>query len=204
MEITEAHLKHLGTGELMKASLMDDITDDHLDMWKATWLPVIQEYRDAFEAQNKPKAEWPYDLRWNWDAKILPYRGQLGLKAYCIICDSKLQGMMQVNFITHGKLKEHVGKPLVYIDFLSTAPWNRRELVQKPVFGRVGSILVQTAVQLSFDEDFKGRIGLSSLPQSNAFYREAFGMTELGPNANYPLLTDFELTAEQAAKLITS
>ena len=204
METTQAHLKHLGTGKLMTADLIDDITDDHLAMWKATWLPVIQQRQDEFEAKNVPKEKRPGDMHWDWNAKLTPYRGQLGLKAYSLICEGQLQGMMQVSLIKHAKLEGQVGKPLVFIDFLSSAPWNRKDLTDKPIFGRVGSLLYRTAVRLSVDEGFRGRVGLSSLPQSVAFYKNACGMTECGHPTHCPALTNFEITAEQAVTLLES
>jgi len=204
MEITQAHIKHLGTGKLMTADLFDDITDDHLEMWRSTWLPVIKQKQDEFDAQNIPKEQRPGDMHWNWDAKLTPYRGQLGLKAYALICEGRLQGMMQVSLIKHAILQEQLGKPVVFIDFLSSAPWNRRDLTNTPEFGRIGSLLFRTAIRLSMEEGFRGRVGLSSLPQSIDFYRNACGMTECGCHPHYPALTNFEITADQAAVLLES
>jgi hypothetical protein len=49
----------------------------------------------------------------------------------------------------------------------------------------VGRVLLATAIQLSLDEEFKGRIGLHSLPQSEPYYRDIVNMRDLGPDENY-------------------
>lgn len=61
--------------------------------------------------------------------------------------------------------------------------------------------LIAAAIQLSIDEGNNGRIGLHSLPQSDAFYRNVCGMSDLGPDANYSEipLRYFEMDEMQAA-----
>ena len=84
-----------------------------------------------------------------------------------------------------------------YVEYLEVAPWNRAELGAKPRLRGVGTVLLTAAVALSNGEGFKGRIGLHSLPQADAFYRK-IGMTDLGPDAAYQNLRYFEMTVEQA------
>jgi hypothetical protein len=62
----------------------------------------------------------------------------------------------------------------------------------------VGSILLGTAINLSHDEGFGGRLGLHSLPQADSFYRDKLGMTELGPDISKQNLRYFEMTPGQA------
>jgi hypothetical protein len=54
------------------------------------------------------------------------------------------------------------------------------------------------SIQLSLDEQFHGRIGLHSLPQSDDFYTKC-GMTCLGPE---PTLNYFEMTRAKALEYI--
>ena len=51
-------------------------------------------------------------------------------------------------------------------------------------------------------EGFKGRIGLHSLPQSNNFYANKVGMTDMGQDEEYQNLRYFEMTPEQAEAFI--
>jgi hypothetical protein len=50
--------------------------------------------------------------------------------------------------------------------------------------------------------EFKGRIGLHSLPQANAFYANTCGMTDLGFDQDYEGLRYFEMTPGQAEAFI--
>ena len=54
------------------------------------------------------------------------------------------------------------------------------------------------AVELSLQEEFRGRIALHSLPQADEFYRVKCGMSPLCKDTKYENLTYFEMTPEQA------
>jgi hypothetical protein len=66
----------------------------------------------------------------------------------------------------------------------------------------VGSVLIGTAIELSKELEFKGRIGLHSLPQANGFYANFCGMTDMGPDSANHDLRYFEMTPEQAEAFI--
>ena len=66
----------------------------------------------------------------------------------------------------------------------------------------LGKRLVWAAVRASFDEGFHGRVGLHSLPQSEAFYEEKCGMVRVGEDPDYNSLVYFELTRELAAAIL--
>ena len=100
------------------------------------------------------------------------------------------------------RLPEQKGRHLVYVDFVENAPWNRPELRNPPLYRGVGTILIRAAIELSKSEEFKGRIGLHSLPQANAFYANTIGMTDLGQDRDYQGLRYFEMTAEHAEAFI--
>lgn len=105
---------------------------------------------------------------------------------------------MLTNNITSARLSEQFGKPLIYIQFLATAPWNRPELQAPPRFRGAGSIFVLAAVQTSRDAGFKGRVGLHSLPNAEQFYERKCGFTRLGLDSSHQNLTYFEMTEPQA------
>ena len=94
------------------------------------------------------------------------------------------------------------GKPLVYVNFIETAPWNAKEFTSAPIYKGIGLRLVQAAARLSVDEKFAGRVGLHSLPQSRPFYTTACEMDPLGADAAYNNLEYFELTAAKVADLL--
>lgn len=93
----------------------------------------------------------------------------------------------------------NMGKDLLYLKYLETAPWNLavNDIGQIPKFSGVGRQLMEVGVRLSEALDFRGRIGLHALPQAEGFYRHC-GMTEVGQDAQYDHLRYFEMTEEQA------
>jgi hypothetical protein len=102
------------------------------------------------------------------------------------------------------RLDPDVGKPLVYIDYLESAPWNLPIMVDSPTYGGIGPVLMRTAVQLSYDEGFHGRIGLHALPQSEEFYRDDCEMHGCGPDASVDDLPYYEMTREIAARFTSN
>jgi len=96
------------------------------------------------------------------------------------------------------RLPSQRGKDLAYIEYVSTAPWNRPEISGIQQFHGVGLNMVRAAVELSRNESFHGRIGLHSLPQAAGFYGGTCGMSELGTDRDYYNLTYFEMTSAQA------
>ncbi len=108
--------------------------------------------------------------------------------------------------LTAGKqaqLAPDAGKPLVYIDYLESAPWNVIPFVDVPIYRGIGMVLMRTAVQLSIDEGFHGRVALHALPQSEAFYRDQCGMQGCGNDPYYQNLPYYEMTRELAQQFMS-
>ncbi len=115
------------------------------------------------------------------------------------------QGMMILDTTTKRcRIEAQRGKNLVYVRYLENAPWNQKELFDPPRYHGVGSILVRAAIELSRSEDFRGRIGLHALPQSNVFYAKTCEMSDFGVDTdpNYSPMRYFEMTPEQAEAFI--
>lgn len=121
----------------------------------------------------------------------------LAFRGFCVVAQGVTQGLAQVNLTRSTREAGQAGKPLVYVEYLEVAPWNRPELGATPRLRGLGSALLTAAVMLSEAEGFRGRIGLHSLPQADDFYRRC-GMTDLGLDPAYQNLRYFEMTAEQA------
>ena len=116
---------------------------------------------------------------------------------FSVVAQGETQGLAQVDLTKASRESSQAGRPLVYLDYLEVAPWNRPEFGAAPRLRGVGSALLTAAVALSDEEGFRGRLGLHSLPQADAFYRK-IGMTDLGQDSAYQNLRYFEMTAEQA------
>ncbi|HXI84563.1 MAG TPA: GNAT family N-acetyltransferase [Verrucomicrobiae bacterium] len=184
--------------ELVPADLLDEIGEQHVALWEETWMPQMLEAAARLGAAKAPKSSWPQDLLWNWRLKTDWAKPLLGMRSFCIVCEKSLEGMMMVNLTKTCHLEEQRHKELAYIEFISTAPWNRAKLFGVARYYGVGKILVRAAIELSLREEFEGRIGLHSLPQADDFYRRKCKMSVLGVDAKKENLTYFEMTPEQA------
>jgi hypothetical protein len=201
VEKTVLYLQRRNTGEAVEAELWDDISDEHIKLWQDGWLPLIQQAQQNLDKNKVPKEKWPQDLHWKWDKKTVWSRQFLTLRRFAMVCEGNLQGLMLVNLTKMtGRVTEQKGKDLAYMEFVSTAPWNRPDMTKEPVFRGMGSNMVRIAVELSREEGFRGRIGLHSLPQAMRFYRDVCGMADLGADSSYHGLVYFEMTEAQAVK----
>ena len=100
-----------------------------------------------------------------------------------------------------GRIDIQTGKPVLYIEYIESAPWNLAGLVETPRFSGVGVALMQTAIQVSADEGFAGRMALHSLPQSQRFYQRY--MHNLGIDVSHgEKLCYFEMTEDQANEFV--
>jgi GNAT superfamily N-acetyltransferase len=125
----------------------------------------------------------------------------VGYHSFAIVCENDLQGLMLASDFRSARLQAQFGKPIVYVEFVATAPWNRPEVQKPPRYRGVGTVMVAAAVELSWDLGYRGRIGLHSLPAAERFYRESCGMTELGKDAAHQNLMYYEMTDNQAERL---
>ncbi|MEH1830576.1 MAG: GNAT family N-acetyltransferase [Nostoc sp.] len=109
-------------------------------------------------------------------------------------CEAITQGLMILELYCYRSLLAST-KNLVYVDYLTIAPWNRRSIENPPMYKGVGSSLLKFAIEHSFDLDYKGRIGLHSLPGAENFYAK-FGMVDLGYDSNKQGLRYFEISSD--------
>jgi hypothetical protein len=131
-------------------------------------------------------------------------QGLLALRGLSIRCEGRTQALMRIDLASEAcRLESQHGLPMVYIDYLETAPWNwAGPYFGPPRFRWAGQIMLRAAIEISVDEGFKGRLGLHSLPQAVSFYRRC-GLTDCGPDPNYRhKLPYFEATPEQAADFL--
>jgi len=134
----------------------------------------------------------PQHVHWNWAVKALDQ----GVRH--VSCAVELAGRIEglMTLIVAGKLARlpvTAGRPLVYLDYLESAPWNNQDITPAQEYRGVGLRLMQAAVQYSLDVGFDGRIGLHSLPQSEPFYVRTCEMVSFGPDPTASGLVYFEL-----------
>jgi hypothetical protein len=202
-ERSVVYLKDRGAGKLVEAALIDGVSRDEVEQAEAAWKPFLDRQLDRLRAAGVPKNLWPQHRHWDWRQKQEASELYLAYRMFGIECDSEMQGLMLAT--TAGKsarIDSQRGKPLIYVHVLAAAPWNLASVVNEPRYAAVGSILLATAIHLSLEEEFQGRVGLHSLPQADSWYRDACGMTDLGPDASTQNLRYFEMTLKQAADFL--
>jgi len=189
------------SGDSVPAILVGEIGEQQLFDWQHHWRPALEETLARLRASRVPRERWPQTAHWNWDAKMRQIEGLLAFRCFAVMAQGVTQGLMRVDLNHSARLTEQAAKPLVYVEYLEAAPWNRADLAT-PRYRGVGTALLTAAVDLSFQEEFLGRIGLHSLPQAESFYRDVCGMSDLGQDADYDRLRYFEMTSQQAATFL--
>jgi hypothetical protein len=198
-EVSSVFLVDPETKEVHPAELWDNITEKNLADWEAKWIPELYKQLEALHDAGVDRSMWPQSRHWNWKAKTQEIESRLDQQCFSIVSENMTQAMMITQQSYRAKIESQRNEHLVYIDFLEAAPWNRRELQSETAkYAGCGSILIRAAVEFSKLESFKGRVGLHSLPQSNDFYCNKIGMTDLGRDPAHQNLRYFEMTPEQA------
>jgi hypothetical protein len=193
MTESKVYLRDGKGGNLIEASLFDEVTSDHLALWERDWVPAMQAFRAG-----KPPGQNPEDSHWDWRRKSKAVTGMLGYNSFALVCQEELQGLMMTNGVKSARLIAQFGNPLIYVEFVATAPWNRPKVQDPPRYRGVGQVFVLAAIETSRDAGFRGRVGLHSLPDAETFYEQKCGFTRLGPDSSHQNLTYFEMTGIQA------
>jgi hypothetical protein len=189
------------TGGPVAATLLSEIDELRLIDVEIDWAP--ERLRALRRLRERGETKLPEHVHWNWALKAVRHTRLLAYRSLGIESQGAMQGLMMVCLSNYAaRVDPDKGKPLVYVDFLETAPWNAREFTSSPRFKGVGLRLMQAAVRLSKAEGFAGRVGLHALPQASRFYTGAYWMQSLGTDQNYHDLEYFELTAKAADELL--
>lgn len=194
------------TRELVEAELFDEVTVQHFLETQTVWRPLVVEAAKRMVQAGSPRETVPRHFHWDWTTKEADLR-ILAFSFFGISARGKLQGLMKLESAGRsGRAVSQKGKPLIYVDYLETAPWNIKHLMnalgRSPEFAAVGTRLIEAAVRKSLDEGFKGRVALHSLSTSERFYLDVCGMTAVGRDAAKQNLLWCELTPEQAERFL--
>lgn len=179
--------------ELIEGDLCDDITQEHLRSWEMHWRPEMVK----LSRRRGCPAE---DGLWDWRRLASWARLQNDVSLFAISLANRAQGFM---ICYQSKVIHLPGAnilPVVYVDRLASAPWNRPPRIF-PYYGGVGRVLIAAAIELSFRAGQSGRIGLHSLPEAERFYESSIQMNRIGPDPNYNRLIYFELSETRAQEL---
>jgi hypothetical protein len=175
----------------VEAELYRDYPPTELDNIEAQWATAREQAAVAGLAAGLAPLEHEH---WDWRNKgdsVEAGRAML----VAVECAGEVQGIMAV--LRNPRPGQLGGGPVVYVDYIETAPWNLKGSAVAPRFIGVGTVLIAEAVRLSLETGLGGRIGLHSLPQAEAFYTRC-RMSRVGPDPAYYDLTYFESTGQQA------
>jgi hypothetical protein len=196
-EIIEA-----ATGQAVPSDLCVDLSPVEVLAVEQVWGPrrleaVLRLIQSGVRWQDLPE-----HTHWNWANKIHGYV-PLAHRFLGVECAGEMQSLARVDLVGHSaRCGADAGKPLVYIDFLESAPWNARQFTATPRYKLAGLRLVEAAMRLSAAEGFHGRVGLHALPQAVGFYQGACGMTAFGPDTAKENLIYLELPRDVADRWI--
>ncbi len=189
--MTKVQIRDLALEKTVMATVRERLTQRELARIDAKW--------ERFQERAERAGVVPEHNRWRFADKIEDPRWSactyLGL-AY----RRQIQGLLVVaDAPASGRLRESLGKPTLYIEYIAAAPWNLEEYVgNQRRFGNVGRALIRCAIERSAALGFEGRLALHSLPQSEGFY-ERF-MKTTGRDREYYALKYFEMTADEAIR----
>lgn len=196
-------LKNRQTGKYTDADLFLEIAKNNIDDFDSKWKPQLQERKNNLKECETLESANIQDFHWDWSRKVDKVNKRLDYESFAVESDNTTQGLMLLNNVALARERKQKGRYIVYIEYLAVAPWNRFSFTDTPLFKGVGSLLLGTAINYSFDQEFDGRIGLHSLPQSEVWYREQCEMTDLGPDPDYPHnLRYYEMTPTQAKSFL--
>jgi len=185
--------------EVVDAVLLTDLLPGVLIETEKEWGPIRREAGRRLHRQGRFQ-DLPEHFAWDWGMKSQKLQF-LAYMCFGIEYAQKMQGLLMVKVAgNYARLDPDKGKELVYVDYLEAAPWNVVPLVDEPGFRGIGPMLMKTAVELSYDEGFHGRVGLHSLPQAEEFYRDTCGMQGCGQDPNYQNLPYYEMTRDIAQR----
>jgi hypothetical protein len=190
----------------VEGELFDEVTVEHFLETQREWRPMVIDAAKAMLKRGAVRESVPRHFHWDWSTKEADLR-VLAFTFFGITCNGKLQGLMKLESAGRsGRIPAQKGKPLIYVDYLETAPWNIKPLAQalggSARFGAVGTRLIEAAVRKSLEEGFKGRVALHSLSTSERFYLDVCGMTGVGRDPAKQNLLLCEFTPEQAERFL--
>jgi len=199
-------LKDRRAGQEVEATLWQTIDDRHVEDFAQKWKPVFEARKAELRKQGALTAEIAgehnlQDSHWEWARKVEQRRDGLAWASFAVEAEEVTQGLMFARMDAFAREPSQRNKPIVDIDLLATAPWNRFRLVTEPQFKGIGRLLLAAAVSLSVHEEFNGRIGLHALPQAESWYRDVCGMTDLGIDGTG--MRYFEMTEAQAKAFVS-
>ena len=195
------------TRELVEAFIIEGVTEEEATDVDQSWFPSLITLLYNLQEKYPAEIHKPDHWHWKWGDKIAHATCAEDIHLFFALkCQNEVQGMVGVIIGRPCRLAEHKDQKLVYVDYVSTAPWNLADLLgrleQMPRYRAIGPALLVALTRYSIAQGFGGRIGLHSLQQAEDFYRDTCKMTDLGKDSSYDDLRYFEFSEEQASSFL--
>lgn len=215
--IGQVEILNLRTGKPEDASLYNGISEKHINDFEKLWRPILLKKEKEIRSRHTNSGildKITYleelgvfgiqDCHWNWKEINEKIAGQLIFRAFAMECQEILQGLIVMNLGKVCQIPSQRNRPLIYVELIAVAPWNRPQLNKNQNYKYVGKVLIAAAMSLSIEEEFEGRIGLHSLSQAAGYYEKKVGMVNLGPDPRHQDLNYYETTPELTAIFLSS
>jgi hypothetical protein len=190
------------TGQFEDASLHRPIGKKHVRDFQTLWRPAFKQRLATIATQEGVAAAQLQDFHWKWPEKAAATEVRADFESFAVEAWGVTQGLMLVSLNARARAAGQQNAHLVYVELVATAPWNREGLTERPKYKGIGRLLLAAAVSLSVNQEFGGRVGLHALPQSESWYGQICGMTDLGLDATHQGLRYFEMTEAQAKAFV--
>jgi hypothetical protein len=200
-------------GKPIKIDLAEGMESSHIDFIEQQWEPVLKRQYDLalmnffqLPATSQTHDKWietlgsfgVQDSHWQWRTKCSVALGT-NRHTFSLLNASEVEAAM---VLLAGKQSRDVAPlPIVYVDYVAVAPWNRNQIQNPQRFRHLGTVMLGAAVAKSISLGHEGRCGLHSLPQSEGFYQR-IGMTDFGIDSSYSSLKYFEFKSQSAMTFI--
>jgi len=198
--------------EIRTIDIVEDPEDRNLEFVKQEWTPRLVDCRGraviAFKSlptTQQTEQEWQEkqakfgapDAHWDWNRKSSSMLGSAH-RIFALLDSNSVEGLMRIDLSKQSRFQHSSYTPIVYIDYLAVAPWNRKVIQSPPRFRGFGTVLLGVAVSISIEEGMGGKCGLHALRQAEGFYLQA-GMNDLGIDSDCGLrYFEFNLDAAKA------
>lgn len=206
-------------GDTVNVELYQGVEDQQIQLIESQWMPILKERQDRVILEVKTKSIADADERrrlfnssleiagvpdghWDWRSKMDSMGPELAHASFFVGGESCVESIMECHLLHFAREPSQVSQPIVYVKHVAVAPWNRTQIQNPRRLEKLGDLMMATAVSLSQDDGFGGRVGLHSLVQAEGFYQRC-GMSDLGPDEHYNGLRYFEFTNEQATAFIS-
>jgi hypothetical protein len=173
VQLENLHRDRYEAAQIVK--LERNLARDRIDKvwWYEPW--VTREHR------KKARLEYP-DYQWWWRKIVGKYQNKWLVQRLAVVTDD---GNVQGAIVFDPDYESYLnpGISTVYVEYLASAPRNRRKLADDPLYRGTGSALLLIAMYYSRKAGLGGRLTLCPLPNVVDWYVERHGFRDTGVSA---------------------